>query len=381
MLRQPAARRELAAALAQVGEAQDRVDEIVVGGRARARPRRLRETPRAAPSRAASAAASKRLRKAAVVGVDEDLLPGLRILHHEQAEVGQLHLQRIVQPHRDHLVALRELAERLRPAGTADEVGDDEDERAPRHDLERRAEQLAQVRVAPSRALRPATSCDAGCAARGARPLRGGIMASTRVAVEQRADAVAMPREQARQHGDEIGRDARASSPRSEPKSTRAQVEQKPRGHFAIFVVLAHVRRLQPRSHVPVDVADIVVVLVLAQVGEVEAEAAKQRPVVAVQQPVEPAYDRPLEPLQDELQDRCGRSDADMAFRSGFSGAGTCAITRCTSWSAVSAFCERLVREHQAVAQHIRREVDDVFGQHVVAPAQVGRARAPPRSD
>jgi hypothetical protein len=45
-------------------------------------------------------------------------------------------------------------------------------------------------------------------------------------------------------------------------------------------------------------VAHIVVVLVLAQVGEVEAEAAEQRAVVTLQQAVEPADHRPLELAQ-----------------------------------------------------------------------------------
>ena len=52
VLRQPAAGGELAAPLAQVREAQDRVDEIVVASTARARRRRRRETPSAAPPRA-----------------------------------------------------------------------------------------------------------------------------------------------------------------------------------------------------------------------------------------------------------------------------------------------------------------------------------------
>ena len=75
----------------------------------RARRRPPAEARRAAPPRAArppprSAGGSP------VVGVDEQLLAGLGVLHHQQAQVGQLHLQRIVEPHRDDLVALREAA-------------------------------------------------------------------------------------------------------------------------------------------------------------------------------------------------------------------------------------------------------------------------------
>ena len=49
------------------------------------------------------------LAKAAVVRVDDELLAGLGVLHRDQAEVGQLHLERVEQAHGDHLVAPREL--------------------------------------------------------------------------------------------------------------------------------------------------------------------------------------------------------------------------------------------------------------------------------
>ena len=75
-----------------------------------------------------SAAAAKRLRKPPVVGVDEELLAGLGVLHRHQAEVGQVHLERIEQAHGGDFVALRELAERFVPARRADEIGDDEDQ-------------------------------------------------------------------------------------------------------------------------------------------------------------------------------------------------------------------------------------------------------------
>ena len=56
------------------------------------------------------------LAEAPVVRVDEQLLAGLGVLHDQQAQIGQLHLQRIVEPHRHHLVALREMRQRLRPS-------------------------------------------------------------------------------------------------------------------------------------------------------------------------------------------------------------------------------------------------------------------------
>ena len=56
------------------------------------------------------------------------------------------------------------------------------------------------------------------------------------------------------------------------------------------------------RGDVPVDVADVVAELVLAQVGEVDAVAVEQGPVVALEQAVEPADDLPVEALEDALR-------------------------------------------------------------------------------
>ena len=67
-------------------------------------------------------------------------------------------------------------------------------------------------------------------------------------------------------------------------------------------VYCADVGRVHPGRDVPVDVADVVAGLVLAQVGEVDAVAVEQAPVVALEQPVEPADDLPVEPLEDAFR-------------------------------------------------------------------------------
>ncbi len=90
--------------------------------------------------------------------------------------------------------------------------------------------------------------------------------------------------------------------PRRAEIDRRAQVEQEPGGDLPVLVVLPHVGDRQAGGDVPVDVADIVVNLVFAQVGEVQPEPAEERPVVALQQPVETAEDRPLEPREDLLR-------------------------------------------------------------------------------
>ena len=59
---------------------------------------------------------------------------------------------------------------------------------------------------------------------------------------------------------------------------------------------------VHPRGDVPVDVPHVVAGLVLAQVGEVDAAAEEQAPVVALEQAVQPADDLPVEPLEDALR-------------------------------------------------------------------------------
>ena len=85
---------------------------------------------RLAPLRRASA---KRLRKPRSCVSTNSCSPVSASWIDEQAEVGQLHLERIVQPHRDRLrAAARAAPSGSRPAGRADEIGDDEHQRAAR---------------------------------------------------------------------------------------------------------------------------------------------------------------------------------------------------------------------------------------------------------
>ena len=162
------------------------------------------------------------------------------------------------------------------------------------------------------------------------------------VAVEQGADAVAVAREQARQHGDELARDGALGEAVGAEVDARREVDQEPRRELAVLGELAHVRRLQPRGDVPVDVADVVVVLVLAQVGEVEAGAAHQRAVVALQHAVEAAQDRPLHALEERLgavviDQRVPASQLRPWLFSGASGLSGTGILRITFWITASA--------------------------------------------
>ena len=111
-----------------------------------------------------------------------------------------------------------------------------------------------------------------------------------------------MPAQHPGEHRNEFSRDGElAHFARTEVDRGR-EIQQEPRRDVAVLVVLAHVRRVETRGHVPVDVPHVVVVLILAQIREVETEPPEERAIVAVQQPVETADHRPLEPPQDELR-------------------------------------------------------------------------------
>ncbi len=77
------------------------------------------------------------------MGVDVELLAGLGILDEQGTDVGQLDLATVEQSDGHDLVALGQQVQGALPAGRADEVGDDEDERAP---LDRPLPRLEQGR-------------------------------------------------------------------------------------------------------------------------------------------------------------------------------------------------------------------------------------------
>src|SRR5262245_27436358 len=127
MLRQVSARRQLSSPLAQVCEPQNSIDKIIVcrqlqsvdAGLTKRRPELLL---------ASLGNRRKALPKSSIVGVDEQLFAGLGVPHYEQAQVRQLHLQRIIEPHRHDLMTLCKVGQRLGPARHTDEIGDDKNQ-------------------------------------------------------------------------------------------------------------------------------------------------------------------------------------------------------------------------------------------------------------
>src|SRR5262245_52693206 len=84
----------------------------------------------------------------------------------------------------------------------------------------------------------------------------------------------------------------------------RAEIQQKPRRNFTVFVIHPDMERLQTSSDVPVDITDIVVILVLAQVDKIQPETAKQSLVVAMKQSVQTTNHSPLQSPQDVFNPR-----------------------------------------------------------------------------
>ena len=104
-----------------------------------------------------------------------------------------------------------------------------------------------------------------------------------------------MARQYARQYRHEFGRHLALALLTRAEIHRRAEVQQKPGVHLPVFSKHPHMRLLQTRRHIPVDMAHIVVMLVFAKVSQVHAGAAKQRAVVTLQQAVEAAQHRPFQ--------------------------------------------------------------------------------------
>ncbi len=229
--------------------------------------------------------------------VDENLVAGFGVLHYDQADVGQLELHRVIQTHGDDFVPACKQRELPAPTRLADEIRNDEHDRAALDHRVRRCEQLGEIGfLAGRRGLHSLHSIEHVQHVTPAVARRDHFVSL--MGVQNGADSIAVAREQTREHGDELGRQlALAHFARTEVDRAR-KIENEPGGDFAILLKLAHVRRLQARGDVPVDVAHVVVQLIFAQVREIESEATKERSIVALQQPVEPPQHGELESTQ-----------------------------------------------------------------------------------
>jgi hypothetical protein len=138
---------------------------------------------------------------------------------------------------------------------------------------------------------------------------------------QERADPVALPPEQQPDDGGELDRQVALEAAGRAPVHRAAHVEHEPDVEGALGVGLADERAVGAGGRVPVDVAHVVARLVLAQLGELEAEAAHERALVAAEAGCQRAQDGPLEPAQQRLR-RLGRRASRPAARNSISHRG-----------------------------------------------------------
>ena len=198
--------------------------------------------------------------------------------------------------------------ERTLPLARADEVRDHHDQAAPRqrrdsieHRGEVRGGRCPGVGCAvefPSDAQRVAASGagrdDAGGAGVGA--YRGSLRSRGSV-VEDGADPVAVSAEHPGQDEGELGKHVLLPAARAADHHGRRSVEDQPAGEVAVLVELAYLRFVEPGGDIPVDVPGVVALLV----GRIPAKSSplpRRGAIAALDAPVEPADDPPLQPVQ-----------------------------------------------------------------------------------
>ena len=130
--------------------------------------------------------------------------------------------------------------------------------------------------------------------------------------VEECADPVATPAEQPGQDEGEFGQHVLLPAARAADHHGRRSVEDQPGGQLAVLVELAHLRFVEPGSDVPVDVPGVVALDVRPQPGEVETATAARGAIRALDAPVEPPHDPPLQ-LDVAQQQAVGASPEIMA--------------------------------------------------------------------
>ena len=212
-------------------------------------------------------------------GVEERRRSGLGVLERDDTYVGKLELARIGECERDDVVLASEHSYRFVDVHV-DEVGDEE-HNAPllrhvgkeprgRRQLGAVAARLGEEKLAddPEQVLAPA--------ARG-QPLLHAFRET------QQPDAVVVLQRRKREERGDLGTElALALRDAAEPRRGRA-VDRKEDVQLAVLAELLDVRRAHASGDVPVDAADVVTGLVLADLLELEAGAAEDAAVRAEQ--------------------------------------------------------------------------------------------------
>ena len=118
---------------------------------------------------------------------------------------------------------------------------------------------------------------------------------------DQRTHAVAAAHQHLCHHAHKRQHQAALALPLGAKSHGASHVQQKPGADLAVFLVLPHMGYLKACRDIPVDVAHIVMRLVFAQIGEVQARTAKQAAVIALQRAVEAAQHGPVKLPQQSI--------------------------------------------------------------------------------
>ena len=123
---------------------------------------------------------------------------------------------------------------------------------------------------------------------------------------KERADAIPVTREDAGEDRGEVDEEVPLLRPAAVFRGFAlseihrgADVQEEPRGDVTVLHEQPHPGLLHPGGHVPVDGPHVVGELVLPELRHLEPEAPEERPVVALEQSVEPPDDGPVEALED----------------------------------------------------------------------------------
>ena len=308
----------------------------------------------------------------AAPGVDLDDLTGLRVLEREETDRGQLAIVPISGANRHHVVSMRERVElrraQLQGLRVDQEVGQDDDERASAQALPHRAESGREVRPAVGGLEGHELAHEA---ARVGPPARGRHEHLHPVGEADEADPVVAPERSQREHAGDLDRLLALGRFPGAQRARGAQIDDEDDGELALLPVSLDERAAGPRRRVPVDGADVVAGLVLADLVEIHAAAPEAGAHAAVERVVAETARADLDAvrlLRDALRDRL-HGGLPSRRHHGLQHAADDLV-------AVDALGLRFEAQRDAVAEDVRREQLHVLRHDVAAALEEGpRAR------
>ncbi len=210
---------------------------------------------------------------AAIAGVDEDLPAGLWILKGNEADIGDRIFARVTQPNGDDLMAVAKASERRLPTRRCEEVRDDDHERPATDHPAGVIESAGQVGGSAA-SVAGRTLDRRGKLEQVVPPSAGGDDRADTVGEGDEAQSVTAAGQERPSDRCEVGSLVALEHPGGSPVHRCAQIDQQPDVERSLDKSLTDMRPVGPGGDIPVDVADVVARLVLANFGQFEARPA-----------------------------------------------------------------------------------------------------------